>query len=111
MDVEPHAPDVVAEDVVVVAFAAWLDHAQVGHRQVAWLITVHLVKVLSCLSIIQKGTFFPQRTRLLYKGKPMFYISCPCYCYKVKLKWYTSVVFDLISFSRLIEYNKLDALF
>ena len=63
MDVEPHAPDVVAEDVVVVAFAAWLDHAQVGHRQVAWLITVHLVKVLSCLSIIQKGTFFPQRTR------------------------------------------------
>ena len=60
MDVEPHAPDVVAEDVVVVAFAAWLDHAQVGHWQVAWLITVHLVKVLSCLSIIQKGTFFPR---------------------------------------------------
>lgn len=31
VDVEPHASDVVAEDVVVVAFALRLDHAQVRH--------------------------------------------------------------------------------
>ena len=52
MDVEPHAPDVVAEDVVVVAFAAWLDHAQVGHGQVVRLLAVRLVEVLRRLPVI-----------------------------------------------------------
>jgi hypothetical protein len=31
VDVEPHAADVVAEEVVVVALAAGMDVAQVGH--------------------------------------------------------------------------------
>ena len=31
VDVEPHAPDVVAEEVVVVSLAAGMDGAQVGH--------------------------------------------------------------------------------
>ena len=52
MDVEPHAPDVVAEDVVVVAFALGLDHAQVGHGQVVRLLAVHLVKVLRRLPVV-----------------------------------------------------------
>ncbi len=54
VDVEPHGSNVIAEDVMVVALAAGLDHAQVGHGQVARLLAVHLVKVFSCLSGAKK---------------------------------------------------------
>ena len=52
VDVEPHASDVVAEDVVVVALALGLDHAQVGHGQVVRLLAVRLVEVLRRLPVI-----------------------------------------------------------
>ena len=45
MDVEPHAADVVAEYVVVVELAFRRNAAQVGHGQVARLLTVQLVKI------------------------------------------------------------------
>jgi uncharacterized membrane protein AbrB (regulator of aidB expression) len=52
MDIEPHAPNVVAEDVLVVAFALRLHHAQVGHGQVVRLLAIHLVEVLRRLPAI-----------------------------------------------------------
>ena len=45
MDVEPHAPEIVAEDVVVVELAFRRNGAQVGHGQVARLLAVQLVKI------------------------------------------------------------------
>ena len=58
VDVEPHASDVVAEEVVVVAFALRLDHAQVRHGQVVRLLAVHLVEVLSRLSNLESMELF-----------------------------------------------------
>ncbi len=62
VDVEPHGSNVIAEDVVVVALAAGLDHAQVGHGQVARLLAVHLVKVFSCLSGAKKLSIYRRST-------------------------------------------------
>ncbi len=53
MDVEPHAADVVAEQVVRVAFAAGPDRAQVRHWQMGRFLAIHFVKVLRGLSDIR----------------------------------------------------------
>ena len=45
MDVEPHASNVVTEDVVVVELAFRRNGAQVRHGQVARLLTVQLMKI------------------------------------------------------------------
>jgi hypothetical protein len=49
VDVEPHATNVIAEDVVVVGLALGRNGAQVRHGQVASLFTVQLMKIVCSL--------------------------------------------------------------